>query len=264
MNKVLVPVDFSDTSMNALFYAIGLFRNSNVEITVLNTYAVHQSAGSLKSMYKILQENAQSDMDAFMKKVRKEEPDFALNPKVMEGESVSTISSLGNGGKYDFITMGTKGASGLKEVFMGSVAGGVISRTTAPVLVVPGNYKYSPLDEIVLAVSNVPISSEKVVEPLRKITKHCTCKVKVLHITEEKAANIDETLNVIKDLEPTVVYDSGTGSINTRINNFITEDNTKLLCLIRRKVGFFGRIFNDSVTLKQTFNSTVPILILHD
>jgi hypothetical protein len=103
----------------------------------------------------------------------------------LRGESISTIVSLGNGGKYDFITMGIKGASGMKEVFIGSVAGGVISRTTAPILVVPGKYKYRPLDEVVLAVSGIPFSNEAVFEPLRKIAKLSASKTKVLQITDK-------------------------------------------------------------------------------
>ncbi|MBK7409923.1 MAG: universal stress protein [Saprospirales bacterium] len=54
MNKILVPIDFSDTSLNALFYAIQLFTRSMVEITVLHTYETTSSAFHLKSMDRIL------------------------------------------------------------------------------------------------------------------------------------------------------------------------------------------------------------------
>ena len=44
MKKILVPVDFSDTSSNALLYAVQLFGTSDIEITVLNTYGVQSTA----------------------------------------------------------------------------------------------------------------------------------------------------------------------------------------------------------------------------
>jgi nucleotide-binding universal stress UspA family protein len=264
MNKILVPVDFSDTSLNALSYAIELFGRTTVEITVLHTYGASSSAFHMKSMDRILEEDAQREMEVLVKKVRKEEPDIALKTKIVKGAAVSTITSLGNSGAYDFIVMGTKGASGLKEVFLGSVAGGVISKTSAPVVVVPANYAYRPLDEIVFAVSDSPLSDASIVEPLRQIAKMRSSKINVLHVAEEETPNIQQLLSHIEDLNPSITYAFGTGNINRRLNDYLMKDDAGLLCLIRGKKGFFSRMLGESVTLKQTFSSPVPLLILHD
>ena len=68
MEKILVPVDFSDTSLNALTYAIKLLNGSNVEITVLHSYQMSSSAFSMKSMDRLMEEDAQREMDALVKK----------------------------------------------------------------------------------------------------------------------------------------------------------------------------------------------------
>lgn len=264
MNKILVPVDFSETSLNALFYAIQLFGRSTIEITILHTYGTSSSAFHMKSMDRILEEDAQREMEALIKKVQEKEPGIVLKTKTMKSNAVSAITSLGNSGAYDFVVMGTKGASGLKEVFIGSVAGGVISKTSAPVLVVPANYAYRPLDEIVFAISENPISNAAIVDPLRKIVKMRQCKIDVLHVAEEKTPDMQELLSPIEDLNPSVTYAFGTGNINQRLTDYLMKGDAGLLCLIRSKRGFFSRIFNDSVTLKQTFTSPVPLLILHD
>jgi nucleotide-binding universal stress UspA family protein len=264
MDKILVPVDFSDTSLRALFYAIKLFGDSDLEITVMYTYEIKSSAFRMKSMDRILKKNAQSDMDTLVKRVQDEEPGTVLKTKIMKSNAVSAITSLGNSGIYDFIVMGTKGASGLKEVFIGSVAGGVISKTKAPVLVVPGNYLYQPLSKIVFATSGIPFSNTSVVEPLRKIAKMRPCKINIVHIAEGEKPNLDDVFDTIEDLNPSVTYASGTGNINQRLNDFLTKEDAGMLCLVRSKKDFFNRIFKESVTLKQTFNSPVPLLILHD
>lgn len=264
MNKILVPVDFSDTSMSALFYAIELFGRSALEITILHTYGIDSSAFHMKSMDRILEEDAQREMDALIKRVQEKEPEIVLKSKIMKGHAVSTITSLGNSGAYDFVVMGTKGASGLKEVFIGSVAGGVISKTSAPVVVVPANYVYRPIEEIVFAVGDNPISEEAVVEPLRKIAKMHRCKVNVLHIAEEKTPNVEKLQTHIEDLNPSVTYAFGTGNINQHLSDYLMKDDAGLLCLVRGNKGFLSRLLNESVTLKQTFSSPVPLLILHD
>jgi hypothetical protein len=178
--------------------------------------------------------------------------------------AVSAIVSMGDSGKYDFIAMGTKGASGLKEVFMGSVAGGVISKTSAPVLVVPVNYKFSPVKKILFAVGDIPFSNDTVAEPLRTITSMHNSEIKILHIADKKTPQIERARTTIKDLNPKVEYTFGTGDTNKDLNNYLMKDSSDLVCLIRSKKGFLDQLLNESVTLKQTFNSSVPLLILHD
>jgi nucleotide-binding universal stress UspA family protein len=264
MNKILVPVDFSDISMNALFYAIKLFESSNFEITLLHTYDMSSNAFSVKSMDRILADDAKQQMETLLDKVYKEEPGIVLKTKILKGDAIPAISKLGNSGAYDFIVMGTKGASGLKEVFLGSVAGGVISKTKAPVLVVPGSYTFKTLNEIVFAVSGIVLSNKTVVEPLRKLAKLHQCKIKVLHIDEGKMHDFEEVLKTIEDLNPSVTFAFGSGKINQRLNEFLIKNDAGLQCLIRGKKNIFSRIFDDSVTLKQTFNSPVPLLIIHN
>ena len=48
------------------------------------------------------------------------------------------------------------------------------------------------------------------------------------------------------------------------MNDYLIEHDSEMLCLIRGKKGFFDRLFKESVTLKETFDSPVPLLILHD
>lgn len=264
MNKILVPVDFSDISMNALLYAIKLFGGSDFEITLLHSYEMSSNAFSVKSMDRILAEDAKQHMDTLMKKVYDKEPGTVLKSKIIRGDAIPAITSLGNSGAYDFIVMGTNGASGLKEVFLGSVAGGVISKTKAPILVVPGSYSFKPLNEIVFAVSGIVLSNKTVVEPLRKLAKLHSCIIKVLHIDEGKMHDFEEVLKTIEDLNPSVTFAFGSGKINQRLNEFLIKNDAGLLCLIRGKKNIFSRIFDESITLKQTFNSPVPLLIMHN
>lgn len=264
MNKILIPVDFSETSLNALSYAIKLFEDTEVEFTILNTYKSSKRAFHMKSIDRILAEDAQREMKTLLKNTKDKNPDIVLTSKILNADAVSTITSLGNSGAYDYIVMGTKGSSGLKEVFIGSVAGGVISNTKAPVLVVPDKCDYLPLNEIVFAVGSIPLFSQSVVEPLRKLAMIHSCKINVLHITEGEKLDLIEVLSMLVDFEPTVTYVFGDGNINERLNDYITKDNVRLVCLVKSKKDFLSRLFEGSVTLKQTFNSPIPLLILHN
>ncbi|KPM30875.1 Universal stress protein UspA-like protein [Croceitalea dokdonensis DOKDO 023] len=265
MDKVLVPVDFSDTSANALRYAAQLFAGSPMEITLLHTYGV-QSSGALlmKNIDGVLLKDAKEKMNNLLKASKEDFPDVVLHTKLVKGSAVATIVSLAKEGGFNFIVMGTKGASGLKEVFMGSVAGGVVSKSSTPIIVVPGNHHFRKLDQIVYAVGDKLLSDPKIVAPLRKIATLHKSKIKVLHVAQGKAKKIETSLIGIEDLNPSVEYTFGSGNIHKDLNDYLMKDYSGLLCMVREKKGMLERLLDGSVTLKQTFDSLVPLLILHD
>ncbi|MGI9530974.1 universal stress protein [Lutimonas sp.] len=264
MIRILVPVDFSTTSSNALQYAIQLFGMKALEITLLHAFSSNPTIMSMKNIDRVILKDSKQSMERLLKKFQKGFPNVNFKTKILSDHAVSCITSLGNSGEYNYIIMGTKGASGLKEVFLGSVAGGVISKTSAPVLVVPETHLFHDLDEIVLALGDTILSGEKVIQPLRELAQLQKSRIKVLHISESDTDTIEQSLEAIKDLNPSIEYAFGTGDTNQDLHDYIRENDSKLICLIRGHKGFFNRLFKESVTLKQTFESSVPLLILHD
>jgi len=264
MNRILVPLDFSETSLNALSYAVKLFKDAYVEITLLHIYGTQSTAFMMKSIDNVLIKEAEKRIEEVSNKLRETAPYATIRTQLLKNYPVSSITNLGDSGHYDFIVMGTKGASGLKEVFVGSVAGGVISKTDAPVIVVPADFSHEGIQKVVLAVSDESLSNGEVVNPLRKLMEIHEGAVEVLHIADEEPTNLEDSVKAIQDLNPSVTYSFGTGNTNQDLNAYLEENTVDLLCLIRSKKGFFARLLGGSVTLKQTFNSKIPLLILHD
>jgi nucleotide-binding universal stress UspA family protein len=219
-------------------------------------------------MDRVLEEDAQQQMGTFLKKVKKAYPDLTFSTKIVHGNAVDNITAIGDSGDFDYIVMGTKGASGLKKVFMGSVAGGVISKTKAPVLVVPHDHAPQAVKEILFAISQTPYSDEAVLEPLRKMASICQAHINVVHVIEEEAEemtpDISELVAPIQDLNPTTNFIYEKEDINESLNGYIKERGCGILCLLRSKRGFLKKLFNESVTMTQTFNSSIPLLILHN
>ena len=264
MKRILVPVDFSSTSLNALQYGIEMFREEPLQVTLANFYATPKGgAFMMKNLDSIMEREASDSMNGLLKEMEGKYPNVSFVTKVLNEDAASTISDMGDSGKYDYIVMGTKGASGLKEVFMGSVAGEVISSTTAPVIVVPASYAYRPAEEVLMTIGDEPVA-DNVVEPLIELLRITGDHLKIVHIVKKS----DEKMEVpLGKLEPHVTqqdYIFGSGDVNEDLNDYILKDGARLVCMVRTRKGFFNRIFNESVTLKQTFHSPVPLLILHE
>lgn len=264
MIRILVPVDFSEASKNALLYAILLFKDSPLAVTVLHIFGAKSTAFVMKNVDDIFERTAHENMEEFLSDIQEEFPDVVFNTEITKNYAIDTIVEMGDSGRYDYVIMGTKGTSGLKEVFMGSVAGGVVSKTKAPVIVVPKGYEFKSLTQLILAVGDDRFSDPEVIAPLRKLLATHGSKLNLLHIAINEPPQIDDALAAIDDLNPAVTYVFGTGDTTNDLHDYMQTDDSDMLCLIRTKKEFFERLLNESVTLKSTFNCKVPLLILHD
>lgn len=263
MNKVLIPVDFSKTSENALVYSCRLFDKSPLEITLVNIFGTSSTALMMKSIDSILIKEAKESLNNLIEKYKKLFPDVQFKSQLYKNYAVQTIVTLGDSGDYDLIVMGTKGATGLKEVFLGSVAGGVISKTKAPVIVVPDEFQFTKLENIIFTINDTKILDHTNLEVFEFISNVHQSKIIALHF-DQNTADYTNYTKKIKNLNFDIVTFQGTGNVNNDINSFLNKNNADMLCLIKSKKDFMARLFDDSVTLKQTFSTAIPLLILHE
>jgi hypothetical protein len=166
--------------------------------------------------------------------------------------------------------MGTQGASGLEKVFIGSVTGGVMRQTNIPLLAIPEGYRYQPVKTIVLALASLQISQPEVlIAPLKTLAAKFKASVRVYHHDQTQNDIPDEVVDVVELLQGipvSITFDQDDDQINENISEFVSSSGADLLCMVRRKhnrIGFFERLFKESVTLTQVFHCEVPLLILH-
>ena len=167
---------------------------------------------------------------------------------------------------YDLVIMGTQGASGLKEIFLGSTTNGVIKHTQTPVLVIPNAYHFKPFENIVLSIDNGAINDGKGVQLIKQFLKLFKADLMLFH-TEENAADIGIDSNVTKLFDNagySIDFNFIDKNINESIEEMVIDYEVDLLCVVRRKRGFLERLFHQSTTSKVVFHSKIPILVLHD
>ncbi len=266
MKRILVPTDFSGNAENALNYAINIANHFESEVHLIHTYEVPSSTGMLVSVKNYILDDAEQELAKLAKKYQ---PQLlhktSLHTEAVEGYTIDRILRYANGFKADLIVMGTKGASGLKELFIGSNTTGVINRSEMPVLAVPAGFNFQQIKEITFALDTEILSTSDVIDPLITLAKIYGAHISVLHVDKVKeAAGIDAGADIyLSDLNHSyhLVSDE---KINRGINRFVVKSNADLLCMVHRKRGFLGDLFHKSVTSKEAFDSPVPLLVLHD
>ncbi len=139
IDKILVPLDFSPASMQALDYAIALAKQFGAAIHLLHVYPPDEAASVPGAAHLLLQsaeaiERLNEELTGIHRK--RVEPFCPENCHIRSGRPFQQISGLAREINADLIALSTRGHSGLKHLFLGSTAERVVRSAPCPVLVV--------------------------------------------------------------------------------------------------------------------------------
>jgi nucleotide-binding universal stress UspA family protein len=140
--KILVPVDFSPFSSEALRAATDIAQLRKAELTVLhvsedppfpNTYGQESVAyANWNEIRTQVEEDAKKELAAIISETTSGQNVASIN---VWGHPVHEILQIAEDGAFDLIVLSTHGRSGLSRLVMGSVAERVIRHAHCPVLV---------------------------------------------------------------------------------------------------------------------------------
>ncbi len=139
VRRILVPLDFSESSYKALAYASALARQFEAKITLLHvvqmTYMVGEyGAIELPELEVQLTTSARSKLESVAReKVPAGQVDGTL---IRVGPAVPEIANTAKETNADLLVISTHGYTGLKRIVLGSVAENVVRHAPCPVLVV--------------------------------------------------------------------------------------------------------------------------------
>lgn len=275
MRKILFPTDFSEVSQNAFVYALKLAAKMNAEIITLHTYElpVLDSEGFpsyVLDVYDAVEAGEFAHYQGQVPALRKIAEAHGLEQvpithELAMGDLVESIRAVCKREDVSFVVMGTKGASGLKETFLGSTATQVISGIDPPVLAIPEQAEYHGIRRIGFT-TRFRDKDRKALEKVLRVADAFQAEVHCLYI---KTASSDVQEVTIKDWE--FVYGEqvefhiiGSDEVKDSILSFTETQQIEMLAMLHHKRGFFEDLFHHSLTKKIAHHITIPILALHD
>ena len=138
--RILVPIDYSPHSSEAIQVAMDLARRYEASIQLVHVYQpVDFGLPEGFMSYAPIQETEL--ISALTKKLEDEQktaqniaPSILVTSKLLHGVVASQIVKLAREDRCDLIVMGTHGRTGISHVVMGSVAEKVLRTSPCPVL----------------------------------------------------------------------------------------------------------------------------------
>lgn len=267
--KILIGTDFSSHSMIALNYAVELANILNAELHLITAYQLITDVDTQT----LLDKETQNDMEQRIKSVASGiipllTNDKRLSIEVLKGNPVECIVEYAENQNIDLIIIGTQGNRSLANVLFGSTSKKIIEHTKIPVLVIP-NIKYDKhfSGRFLIALDDKPLDNENEFGIINKIAETADMAIDILHVSKkgESKFPIDPSaLNYIGD-KYRDFYNTNNSNILKGINEFMYgEPSYKCLVMVKRKKGFFDRLFEREYTFNEVSISKIPLLIIHE
>jgi nucleotide-binding universal stress UspA family protein len=155
MKKILVPCDFSDSAVQAFKFAVEIANQSNGEVLLLNVIELPVMHDTVlmpilsfeEAFLKDMKANADKNFTKMIEKWAKQGP--KVTSFIDYGPTAHIIRQFTDDKKIDLVVMGTKGATGLKEFFVGSNTEKIVRWSKVPVIAVKKSVKASSIRNIV-------------------------------------------------------------------------------------------------------------------
>jgi nucleotide-binding universal stress UspA family protein len=145
IKNILVPIDGSEYSLNAAQYATRIARNEKAQLFCIHIvtprmpygYATPAASSKENQNYEDIKHKVESWFDIVRNMAKVEGiPDIKTEIFIDVKSIIESIIDYATRKNIDLIVIGTRGRTGLKRFFMGSVANGVIRHVHCSVLVV--------------------------------------------------------------------------------------------------------------------------------
>ncbi|TQD38698.1 universal stress protein [Haloflavibacter putidus] len=275
--NVLITTDFSKNARNAVCYALSFFGNVDAQFHILHVENNLEQAPFLEdtsTAASITVENntATNKLERLKELLIKKK--LAVPSKIslhfeqkkfidVIREKVETLS-------IDFIAMGTKGASALKQSTVGSHTTDVITRVKCPVFVIPEKATYQPPKSVVFPTDFNSIYQSKVLRTLSHILLLNKAELSVLYVSkknEELSLQQKKHKRAIRaylKYLPHNFHFTVNSTLEEALQVFLESHNISIIAMSAKNINLFQHLLFHPELEKISYPERLPFLVLHE
>lgn len=272
IQTVLLPTDFSDHSLQAARFTLGLFRRAEVRFILYHCFMPFQGSFSgTKAERENRQEvkNLMGKLHGIRQRLAEDYPEAGIDLKVDKGVESRRINIWSKKQPDALIAMGTKGAGGIKEKLLGSVTADVIAGAACPVLAVPPGLQPGPFQRVLMPtefrledleaanfLSEIP-ASEGIAFHFIHIGSH----TKPDRREQRRSATFQAAMaGILPGRETQFSWHTGDSPENRILEISESVKPDLLLMTTYRKQGLLDNLFHTSTTRKVAHHTHIPLL----
>ncbi len=261
MQTVIVPIDFSDTSINAARYAHKLLTGHYGVNMIL--HHVYDKASQAQEVNKKLEE------------LQKELREISIVKTELLAEQgsdfIDELEKLARHRSADLIIMGITGRSAIGQTFIGSNTLKMVDKNVCPILIIPPDSTYHDVKNVLLTSDFKDVQSSTPSVPIKKILKTFRPNFHVMNVdsghyvalTETYQAERAKLKEMFNEFSPEF-YFLGMEDVDEAINQFANDKKIDFIIIIHKEQSVFSRLFVKSHTKQLAYHSSIPVLAMHE
>lgn len=276
MKQILLPTDFSDNAFNAIRYALNLFRDEEATFYLLNTFTpVSYHTGYLienpapYGMEDIAMINSKRDIERTEEKIKEEfnNSKHSFVRLSVFNTLIGEIKSVVEKYNIDLIVMGTKGATGAKEVFIGTHTMYTIKKVNCPVIAVPSGFAFEEPKDVLFPTDYNFSMDNKYLPLVKEICDKYICRLNILNAyygvaLDSKQQKIKEGLDEYFKDNAHVFHIAEGMDVLEAVEDFQKKYKIDLLVMVHNRHSFFENLLFKPVINQVAYHTNIPFLVI--
>ncbi|MEO9513105.1 MAG: universal stress protein [Flavobacteriaceae bacterium] len=279
MQKILIPTDFSENAWNAINYGMQLFRNKCCTFYLLNTYTpvIPSSRFMAKmidgvSIVDAVRNSSEQGLQQTVDRIRTKYGNTNHSFETISSFNllVEEVKDIVDAFDINLVITGTKGASGIDEVFMGSNTVRIIkSVKKCPVLAIPQHFDFTTPTEIAFATDFNRFYTTSELSPLLELAKMFKATIRIVHVqygikalSELQQFNLNMLRRYFGKTEHYVHTVSELNSVSQTLEMFSEELDIHLLALLNYQHSYMEKMTREPIVKRTAFHTQIPLLVI--
>ncbi|MBK5271417.1 MAG: universal stress protein [Bacteroidia bacterium] len=261
MHRIIIPVDFSENSLNAVHFAKDMLAEKNDALAIL--YHNYEKKNELAECTRKLEDLKKELLDKGVAAVDIE--------KEMGGDLIENISRLAHTARATLVVMGIKSRSTVHHVFFGSNTLKLINENLYPVMIIPPKIAYSEIRNVAFASDFKDVEATTPSTLISSVLEMFNPMLHIVNVNPEHYVSITEEYQECKEqlIEmfknyKTEFYFIGMTDFFEAMDNFIRDYKIDLLVTIPKHDSNARLLFSNTHTKKLAYHSKIPILAAHE
>jgi len=261
MKTIIVPVDFSRTSINTAHYALKMLTGQGDANIIF--YHAYEKAGEEVEANDLLEELKGKLSEYGVGNINFHAEESSDFPEALCRFARHNAATL--------IVMGLTGKSKLQQLFLSSKTLKIVDKNPCPVLIVPPSATFNQIKNVALTTDFKEVDLAIPSRPIQSVLEMFRPNLHVVNVNSEHYISLTEEFqgqrnkfaDMFKDFNPEF-YFIGTYDFHETINQFVNDKKIDMIITIPKSHSFIENLFKPSNTKKLVFESTVPVLAAHD
>ena len=278
MRKVLIPTDFSDNAMNALKYAVELFKYDTGIFFIMHAYQDEiyadrkmLSRHTIAEATEIIGNRAQLKLESMLKELKTLSPNPRHEYRIVSANKmlVDAADKIVDEENIDIIVMGTRGKTNDRNLVFGSHTLQVLKYVQCPVLAIPENFVGIQPRHILFPTNYLIPYKRRELKLLCELAAPYRAIIDMLYISKFKRLSLrqQDNQNFIKselDKNEVNFKTISAKSISNAIYTYIKENKIDMLVMVNTRQSFLESLLFESTIDKMSLYVDIPFLALQN